>query len=116
MEARRAAVDPLCHGDVRIAPSTCVPSVPIHTILKLALAWLASQPAVASVIAGATKPAQDRAEQRRRHGAAPSWSLPEPDAAAAALRRSSSVNAGARVSLRDPRPGHSMPSRRRYDP
>jgi aryl-alcohol dehydrogenase-like predicted oxidoreductase len=31
-----------------------------HTILELALAWLASQPAVASVIAGATTPAQVR--------------------------------------------------------
>ena len=64
------SVDPLGHGESdghsfddmqqQIAPSTCVPSVPILTILKLALAWLASQPAVASVSAGATKPAQLR--------------------------------------------------------
>ena len=29
-----------------------------HTVLDLAFAWLLSRPAVASVIAGATKPAQ----------------------------------------------------------
>ncbi len=29
-----------------------------HTLLELAISWLAVQPAVASVIAGATKPSQ----------------------------------------------------------
>ena len=48
-----------------------MPSVPIHMILKLALAWLASQPAVASVIAGATKPAQVRSNA----AATLSWQL-----------------------------------------
>ena len=42
-----------------------------HTILELALAWLASQPAVASVIAGATSPAQVRSNA----AATLSWQL-----------------------------------------
>jgi len=41
-----------------------------HTVLELALAWLAAQPAVASVIAGATRP-----EQVRANAAAASWVL-----------------------------------------
>jgi len=41
-----------------------------HSVLELALAWLAAQPAVASVIAGATKP-----EQVRANAAAATWAL-----------------------------------------
>ncbi len=41
-----------------------------HSILELAFAWLLSRPAVASVIAGATKP-----EQVRANAAAASWQL-----------------------------------------
>ena len=41
-----------------------------HSVLELALAWLAAQPAVASVIAGATKP-----EQVRANAAAATWVL-----------------------------------------
>jgi len=41
-----------------------------HSVLELALAWLAAQPAVASVIAGATRP-----EQVRANAAAASWVL-----------------------------------------
>jgi aryl-alcohol dehydrogenase-like predicted oxidoreductase len=45
-----------------------------HTILELAFAWLLSRPAVASVIAGATKP-----EQVRANAAAASWQLSAAD-------------------------------------
>ncbi len=41
-----------------------------HTLLELAISWLASQPVVASVIAGATKP-----EQVRANAAAADWHL-----------------------------------------
>jgi aryl-alcohol dehydrogenase-like predicted oxidoreductase len=41
-----------------------------HTLLELAISWLASQPLVASVIAGATSP-----EQVRANAAALNWSL-----------------------------------------
>jgi aryl-alcohol dehydrogenase-like predicted oxidoreductase len=41
-----------------------------HSILALAFSWLAAQPAVASVIAGATSP-----EQVRSNAAAPTWKL-----------------------------------------
>jgi aryl-alcohol dehydrogenase-like predicted oxidoreductase len=41
-----------------------------HTLLELAISWLAHQPAVASVIAGATKP-----EQVRGNAAAASWKM-----------------------------------------
>ena len=41
-----------------------------HSVLELALAWLAAKPVVASVIAGATKP-----EQVRANAAAASWVL-----------------------------------------
>ena len=41
-----------------------------HSLLELAIAGLASQPAVASVIAGATKP-----EQVRANAAAADWEL-----------------------------------------
>jgi aryl-alcohol dehydrogenase-like predicted oxidoreductase len=41
-----------------------------HSLLELAFAWLAAQPAVASVIAGATSP-----EQVRANAAAPQWRL-----------------------------------------
>ena len=41
-----------------------------HSVLELALAWLAAQPVVASVIAGATKP-----EQVRANAAAAGWVL-----------------------------------------
>ncbi|MGI9606419.1 MAG: aldo/keto reductase [Acidimicrobiales bacterium] len=48
-----------------------------HTILELALSWLLSRPQVASVIAGATSPAQVRS-----NAAAASWSLTADDLAA----------------------------------
>ncbi|MGZ4120698.1 MAG: aldo/keto reductase, partial [Actinomycetota bacterium] len=35
-----------------------------HTLLELAMSWLASRPLVASVIAGATKPEQVRSNVR----------------------------------------------------
>ena len=41
-----------------------------HTLLELAMSWLAAQPCVASVIAGATTP-----EQVRANVAAPNWQL-----------------------------------------
>jgi len=44
-----------------------------HSLLELAFSWLAAQPAVASVIAGATSP-----EQVRANAAAPVWK-PSPD-------------------------------------
>jgi aryl-alcohol dehydrogenase-like predicted oxidoreductase len=45
-----------------------------HTVLQLAFAWLAAQPALASVIAGATKP-----EQVRANAAAAGWVLSADD-------------------------------------
>jgi aryl-alcohol dehydrogenase-like predicted oxidoreductase len=45
-----------------------------HTILELAFAWLAAQPAMASIIAGATKP-----EQVDANVAAVDWKLSEED-------------------------------------
>jgi aryl-alcohol dehydrogenase-like predicted oxidoreductase len=50
-----------------------------HTLLELAFSWLASQPFVASVIAGATRP-----EQIRSNAAAASWELTKEDFAAVA--------------------------------
>jgi aryl-alcohol dehydrogenase-like predicted oxidoreductase len=47
-----------------------------HTILELAFAWLAAQPAVASVIAGATRP-----EQVNANVAAVEWKLSDSDLA-----------------------------------
>ncbi len=47
-----------------------------HTILELAFSWLASQPFVASVIAGATKP-----EQVAANAAAASWRLTDEEMA-----------------------------------
>ncbi len=47
-----------------------------HTLLELALSWLASRPAVASVIAGAKTP-----EQVRANAAAAAWNLTEQDLA-----------------------------------
>ena len=47
-----------------------------HTVLELAFAWLLAQPLVASVIAGATKP-----EQVRANVAAPAWKLTTEDLA-----------------------------------
>jgi aryl-alcohol dehydrogenase-like predicted oxidoreductase len=47
-----------------------------HTLLELAIAWLASKPAVSSVIAGATSP-----EQIRQNAAAASWALTADDLA-----------------------------------
>ena len=41
-----------------------------HTLLELAMSWLATMPAMASVIAGATRP-----EQVRDNAAAIGWSL-----------------------------------------
>jgi aryl-alcohol dehydrogenase-like predicted oxidoreductase len=52
-----------------------------HTLLELAFAWLLAHPAVASVIAGATKP-----EQVRANAATANWRLtPEERAAVDAL-------------------------------
>jgi len=51
-----------------------------HTLLELAIGGLASQPGVASVIAGATRP-----EQVRANAAAGAWRLGEDDLAALAL-------------------------------
>jgi aryl-alcohol dehydrogenase-like predicted oxidoreductase len=45
-----------------------------HTVLELALSWLASRPAVASIIAGATSPEQVRANVR-----AADWKLSDAD-------------------------------------
>jgi aryl-alcohol dehydrogenase-like predicted oxidoreductase len=45
-----------------------------HTLLELAISWLASRPQVASVIAGATSP-----EQIRANAAAANWSLTRED-------------------------------------
>jgi aryl-alcohol dehydrogenase-like predicted oxidoreductase len=47
-----------------------------HTLLELAFAWLLARPAVASVIAGATKP-----EQATANAAAVSWKLSDADPA-----------------------------------
>jgi len=47
-----------------------------HTLLELAMSWLASRPQVASVIAGATSP-----EQVRANAAALNWSLTQEDLA-----------------------------------
>jgi aryl-alcohol dehydrogenase-like predicted oxidoreductase len=48
-----------------------------HSVLELAVAWLAAQPGVASVIAGATSP-----EQVKANAAAASWRLSDEDLAA----------------------------------
>jgi aryl-alcohol dehydrogenase-like predicted oxidoreductase len=48
-----------------------------HTLLELAMSWLASQPFIASIIAGATKP-----EQVEQNVAAVSWALARSDLAA----------------------------------
>lgn len=48
-----------------------------HTVLELAIAWLAAQEGVASVIAGATHP-----DQVRANAAAADWSLTDEDLAA----------------------------------
>ena len=45
-----------------------------HSVLELAMSWLASHPLVASVIAGATSP-----EQVRQNAAAAGWRLTESD-------------------------------------
>jgi len=45
-----------------------------HTLLELAIAWLLARPTVASVIAGATKP-----EQARANAAAAAWALTDAD-------------------------------------
>ncbi|HET7710492.1 MAG TPA: aldo/keto reductase [Thermoanaerobaculia bacterium] len=45
-----------------------------RTLLELAFSWLNSRPAVASIIAGATKP-----EQVRANAAAVDWAIPESD-------------------------------------
>lgn len=47
-----------------------------HTLLELAFSWLLAQPLVASVIAGATRP-----EQVRANAAAPDWTLSADDLA-----------------------------------
>jgi len=48
-----------------------------HSILDLAVSWLAARPVIASVIAGATKPEQIEANAR-----AAGWKLTEKDMAA----------------------------------
>ncbi|HZQ87459.1 MAG TPA: aldo/keto reductase [Acidimicrobiales bacterium] len=48
-----------------------------HTLLELAMAWLAAQPAMASVIAGATKP-----EQVAANAASVEWRMSDDDVAA----------------------------------
>ncbi|MDQ6852106.1 MAG: aldo/keto reductase, partial [Actinomycetota bacterium] len=48
-----------------------------HTILELAFAWLGTQPAMTSIIAGATKP-----EQVAANVAAVDWKLSDEDLAA----------------------------------
>jgi aryl-alcohol dehydrogenase-like predicted oxidoreductase len=48
-----------------------------HTMLELAVSWLAAQPAVASVIAGAKSP-----EQVKSNSSAAGWRLAAPDLAA----------------------------------
>jgi aryl-alcohol dehydrogenase-like predicted oxidoreductase len=48
-----------------------------HTLLELAMAWLAAQPALASVIAGATKP-----EQVAANAASVDWKMSDDDVAA----------------------------------
>ena len=48
-----------------------------HTVLELAIGWLLAHPAIASVIAGATKP-----EQARGNASATSWRLSEDERAA----------------------------------
>jgi aryl-alcohol dehydrogenase-like predicted oxidoreductase len=52
-----------------------------HTLLELAFAWLASQPGIPSVIAGAMRP-----EQVAANAAAAAWELDEDDLAALARR------------------------------
>ena len=48
-----------------------------HTLLELAIGWLLAHPAVASVIAGATKP-----EQARGNASATMWRLSDDERAA----------------------------------
>ena len=45
-----------------------------HSLLELAFSWLAAQPAVASIIAGAVSP-----EQVRANAIAPTWTLSSRD-------------------------------------
>jgi aryl-alcohol dehydrogenase-like predicted oxidoreductase len=61
-----------------------------HTLTELAMAWLASRPMVATVIAGATSP-----EQVRINAQAVNWQIPQHDLAEldAVLRRPASVSA-----------------------
>jgi aryl-alcohol dehydrogenase-like predicted oxidoreductase len=47
-----------------------------HSLLELAMSWLAARPTVASIIAGATKP-----EQARANAAAVAWTLTDKDLA-----------------------------------
>jgi aryl-alcohol dehydrogenase-like predicted oxidoreductase len=54
-----------------------------HTILELAIAWLAAQPGVSSVIAGATTP-----DQVAANAAAAAWELTPDDLAALPAHRS----------------------------
>ena len=57
-----------------------------HTLLELAFAWLAAQPTIASVIAGATSPAQIAANV-----AAVDWTLGPDDLAAVETALTSAV-------------------------
>ncbi len=61
----------------RVERLTAVAGARGHTVLELAIAWLLARPAVASVIAGAT-----RAEQVRANAAAAAWQLTNEDLAA----------------------------------
>jgi aryl-alcohol dehydrogenase-like predicted oxidoreductase len=54
-----------------------------HTMIELAFGWLLAQPRVASVIAGATRP-----DQVRANAAAAAWTLSAAEAADAAARAS----------------------------
>jgi aryl-alcohol dehydrogenase-like predicted oxidoreductase len=47
-----------------------------HTLLELAMSWLASKPVIASVIAGATKP-----EQVKSNAESASWRLTDDEMA-----------------------------------
>ena len=61
----------------RVEQLTAVAEARGHSVLELAIAWLLARPAVASVIAGAT-----RAEQVQANAAAATWQLTDDDMAA----------------------------------
>jgi aryl-alcohol dehydrogenase-like predicted oxidoreductase len=63
-----------------------------HTMLELAIGWLASQPSVSSVISGATKP-----QQVEQNVAAGAWKLTAEEMAEVAQITRPSLDAGAQV-------------------